>query len=63
MYPSSPLNPRQGFEALSQLSVAWAEMGKRKAETKVKLRAELAKDLIFKFPPDVTNGSQCTPVL
>jgi hypothetical protein len=40
---------------MSQPSVAWAEIGNREAKTKVKLREEIAKDLIFIFPPDVSH--------
>ena len=55
MYPSSALNPRQEFEGLSQPSIAWAEIGKRGAKKKVKLMVEIAKVLIFTFPPDASK--------
>jgi hypothetical protein len=40
-----------GFEKISQSSVACAGTGRRKTDAKARLSAELAKDLIFTFPP------------
>lgn len=54
-YPSSSSHWQEEFAKMSQPSVAWAEIGNREAKTKVKLREEIAKDLIFIFPPDVSH--------